>query len=141
MGRSPTRSRSIFSSSRSVFPATLGKNPGTLRGSLGVALGTPSAPTCGSSVPAFFTVSYTYARLVTQSQRFIFIFHCKQIYLSPSAARRPNSPCQNSGVERLTRNDRASAVAAAAAHDINEEMTIILNSASASIDLLAPGHT
>jgi hypothetical protein len=43
-------------------------------------------------------------------------------------------------VERLTRNDRASAVAAAAAHDINDEMTIILNSAWVSLQLLEPGH-
>src|ERR1041385_3013653 len=35
MGKSPTRSRSIFCSSRSVFPATLGKTSGTLRGSFG----------------------------------------------------------------------------------------------------------
>jgi hypothetical protein len=43
-------------------------------------------------------------------------------------------------VERLTRNDRASAVAAAAAHDINDEMTIILNSTWASLQMLEPGH-
>src|SRR5689334_8164011 len=33
---------------------TRAARPGTLRGSFGVALGTPSASTCGSSVPAFF---------------------------------------------------------------------------------------
>jgi hypothetical protein len=43
-------------------------------------------------------------------------------------------------VERLTRSDRASAAAAAAAHDINEEMTIILNSAWVSLQLLESGH-
>jgi hypothetical protein len=43
-------------------------------------------------------------------------------------------------VKRLTRNDRASAVAAAAAHDMNDEMTIILNSAWVSMQLLEPGH-
>ena len=43
-------------------------------------------------------------------------------------------------VERLIRTDRASAVAAAAAHDINDEMTIILNSAIRSLELLEPGH-
>jgi hypothetical protein len=48
--------------------------------------------------------------------------------------------CQNAGVERLTRNDRASAVAAAAAHDLNDEITIILNSARLSMQLLEPGH-
>src|ERR1041385_213044 len=32
-----------------------------IRGHCVVALGTPSAPTCGSSVPRFFTVPYTYA--------------------------------------------------------------------------------
>jgi hypothetical protein len=48
--------------------------------------------------------------------------------------------CETSVVERLTRNDRANAVAAAAAHDINDEMTIILNSTRASMPLLEPGH-
>ncbi len=48
--------------------------------------------------------------------------------------------CQNLIVERLTRNQRASAVAAAAAHDINDEMTIIVNSAWESLQLLEPGH-
>ena len=43
-------------------------------------------------------------------------------------------------MERLTRADRASAVAAAAAHDINDEMTIILNSTWASLQMLEPGH-
>ncbi len=47
---------------------------------------------------------------------------------------------QNSVVERLTRNQRASAVAAAAAHDINEEMTIIVNSAWETLRLLEAGH-
>ena len=50
----------------------------------------------------------------------------------------PGSVCQNAGVERLTRKDRA--VAAAAAHGINEEMTIIFNSTWACIQLLEPGH-
>lgn len=43
-------------------------------------------------------------------------------------------------MERLTQLDRANAVAAAAAHDLNDEMTIILNSTSASLKLLEPGH-
>jgi hypothetical protein len=43
-------------------------------------------------------------------------------------------------VERLTRSDRAGAIAAAAAHDINDEMTIILNSTWASLQMLEPGH-
>lgn len=53
---------------------------------------------------------------------------------------RPEGACENSDVERLTRTDRASAVAAAAAHDLNDEMTIILNSAWSSLQLLEPGH-
>jgi hypothetical protein len=43
-------------------------------------------------------------------------------------------------VERLTNADRACAVAAAAAHDFNDELTIIVNSASQSILHLEPGH-
>jgi len=43
-------------------------------------------------------------------------------------------------VERLTNADRACAVAAAAAHDFNDELTIIVNSASQSILNLEPGH-
>jgi len=43
-------------------------------------------------------------------------------------------------VERLTRIDRASAVAAAVAHDLNDEITIILNSAREALELLEPGH-
>lgn len=43
-------------------------------------------------------------------------------------------------MERLTRADRASAVAAAAAHDFNDELTVIINSVSGSISSLEPGH-
>jgi hypothetical protein len=43
-------------------------------------------------------------------------------------------------VERLTNADRACAIAAAAAHDFNDELTIIVNSASQSILHLEPGH-
>jgi signal transduction histidine kinase len=43
-------------------------------------------------------------------------------------------------VERLTQNDRVSAIAAAAAHDLNDELTIILNGAHLSIEALEPGH-
>lgn len=43
-------------------------------------------------------------------------------------------------VERLTNADRACAVAAAAAHDLNDELTIIINSACQSILNLEPGH-
>jgi hypothetical protein len=48
--------------------------------------------------------------------------------------------CETSVVERLTRIDRANVVAAAAAHDLHDEMTIILNSTWASMQLLEPGH-
>jgi len=44
------------------------------------------------------------------------------------------------GVERITRTDHAYAVAAAAAHDFNNELTVILNSVSNSIRALEPGH-
>lgn len=43
-------------------------------------------------------------------------------------------------VERLTKADRACAVAAAAAHDFNDELTIIVNGASKSLICLEPGH-
>jgi hypothetical protein len=43
-------------------------------------------------------------------------------------------------VERLTQADRAYAVAAAAAHDFNEELTVILNSITRSLAALEPQH-
>jgi hypothetical protein len=43
-------------------------------------------------------------------------------------------------VERLTQADRACAVAAAAAHDLNNELTVIINSVSSSMLALEPGH-
>ncbi|HLH17951.1 MAG TPA: hypothetical protein VKX45_12055 [Bryobacteraceae bacterium] len=43
-------------------------------------------------------------------------------------------------VERLSRNDRICAVAAAAAHDLNDDLTVILTSVSDSIRSLEPGH-
>jgi hypothetical protein len=44
------------------------------------------------------------------------------------------------GVERITRADQAYAVAAAAAHDFNDELTVILSSVYSSITALEPGH-
>ena len=43
-------------------------------------------------------------------------------------------------MERLTKADRACAVAAAAAHDLNDELTVIVNSVSCSLQTLEPGH-
>jgi hypothetical protein len=43
-------------------------------------------------------------------------------------------------VERLTQADRVCAVAAAAAHDLNNELTIIINGATLSIETLEPDH-
>jgi signal transduction histidine kinase len=43
-------------------------------------------------------------------------------------------------VERITRADHACAVAAAAAHDFNNELTVILSSVSSLILGLEPGH-
>jgi hypothetical protein len=43
-------------------------------------------------------------------------------------------------VERITRADHACAVAAAAAHDFNDELTVILSSVYSSITALEPGH-
>jgi hypothetical protein len=56
------------------------------------------------------------------------------------------SPCSRAlasyypDVERLTYADRACAVAAAAAHDLNDELTIIVNTTSFSLETLEPGH-
>ncbi|HLI85690.1 MAG TPA: hypothetical protein VKV17_17380 [Bryobacteraceae bacterium] len=52
----------------------------------------------------------------------------------------PNPGGYYAGVERLTKADQAYAVAAAAAHDFNEELTVILSSVSQSIQTLEPEH-
>jgi signal transduction histidine kinase len=43
-------------------------------------------------------------------------------------------------VERLTKADRLSTAAAAVAHDLNNELTVILTSVSNTIESLEPGH-
>ena len=43
-------------------------------------------------------------------------------------------------MERLTQADRACAVAAAAAHELNNELTVIINSVLTTIQALEPGH-
>jgi hypothetical protein len=43
-------------------------------------------------------------------------------------------------VERITKADHAYAVAAAAAHDFNNELTVILSTVFDSIRALEPGH-
>jgi signal transduction histidine kinase len=43
-------------------------------------------------------------------------------------------------VEKVVRIDRACAVAAAAAHDLNNELTVILSSVSDSLAALEPDH-
>jgi hypothetical protein len=43
-------------------------------------------------------------------------------------------------VERLTRADRICAVAAAAAHDLNDELTVILSSVTGALRALEPRH-
>lgn len=43
-------------------------------------------------------------------------------------------------MERITLADRAHAVAAAAAHDLNNELTVILSSVAGSLETLEPGH-
>jgi hypothetical protein len=43
-------------------------------------------------------------------------------------------------VERSLKPNRACAVAAAAAHDFNDELTIIFSSVSGSLDSLEAGH-
>jgi len=46
----------------------------------------------------------------------------------------------HSFVEYLTKADRACAVAAAAAHDLNDELTVIVNSVASGLHSLEPGH-
>ena len=43
-------------------------------------------------------------------------------------------------MERLVKNDRACAVAAAAAQDLNNELTVILSSVTDLISVMEPGH-
>ena len=43
-------------------------------------------------------------------------------------------------MERLNNADRVCAIASAAAQDLNDELTIILNGAAGSIARLEPGH-
>lgn len=43
-------------------------------------------------------------------------------------------------MERLTHADRVCAVAAAAGHDLNDELTIIVNTTAYSLETLEPGH-
>ena len=43
-------------------------------------------------------------------------------------------------LERLTKANRTCAVVAAAAHDLNNELTIIVNCASGAMKMLEPGH-
>ena len=43
-------------------------------------------------------------------------------------------------VERITYSERACQVAAAAAHDLNDELTVILTGVSESLEALEPDH-
>ena len=43
-------------------------------------------------------------------------------------------------MEPLSKADRLCAIAAAAAHDLNDELTVILSSVTASLRELEPGH-
>ena len=43
-------------------------------------------------------------------------------------------------VERITRAERAAAVAAAAGHELNNELTVILSTVSDSLETLEPDH-
>jgi signal transduction histidine kinase len=43
-------------------------------------------------------------------------------------------------VERLTKADRLSTAAAAVAHDLNNELTVILTSVTSTIETLEPDH-
>jgi hypothetical protein len=60
------------------------------------------------------------------------------------AARRPArgalACAYHADVERNTRTDRATAVVAAAAHEFNDELTVILNAVAESLEALPPTH-
>lgn len=43
-------------------------------------------------------------------------------------------------MERIPRTDRATAVLAAAAHEFNDELTVIMNAVAESLDALPPHH-
>ena len=43
-------------------------------------------------------------------------------------------------MERLNKADQACAVASAAGHELNDDLTVILSSVTATIDRLEPGH-
>jgi hypothetical protein len=43
-------------------------------------------------------------------------------------------------VDRNCKPDRTTAVLAAAAHDVNDELTVILNAVAESLDALPPAH-
>jgi len=58
--------------------------------------------------------------------------------MPPSGYREP--PGYDLGVENSVKTDRATAVAAAAAHELNDELTVILTSVSNSLDCLEPDH-
>jgi hypothetical protein len=77
---------------------------------------------------------------LSQSHQILFIFLLILLGLSFSLPGTGEIARYYAVVERLTNADRACAVAAAAAHDFNDELTIIVNSASKSILLLEPGH-
>ena len=46
----------------------------------------------------------------------------------------------HAGMERNPKTDRAAAVVAAAAHDVNDELTVIMNAVAESLDALSPAH-
>jgi hypothetical protein len=69
---------------------------------------------------------------------FYFSLILKEIFSQEAAS--PLRARYYPSVERLTHADRACAVAAAAAHDLNDELTIIVNTASCSLETLEPGH-
>jgi len=43
-------------------------------------------------------------------------------------------------VENISKTDRATAVLAAAAHEFNDELTVILNAVAESLETLSPTH-
>jgi hypothetical protein len=52
----------------------------------------------------------------------------------------PRTSGYDADVERITKADHACAIAAAAAYDFNDELTVILSSVYNSISALEPGH-
>lgn len=76
----------------------------------------------------------------TRSQHFSEILPLISWDLTGFAPSSPLTASYREFVERLTKAGRDCAVAAAAAHDMNDELTVILSGVAGSLATLEPGH-